>query len=285
MAKNWFDLGNNRWKLTITDDQNPDAPPSVYRGSKDEIADMLADSQHNANRRIAELKGNGNGKSVHFGPVAGDPKPLSPNERMTTVAELQDPATVDQAFSRLHQAATGETPEEQRDRRKREEEDNYNRVATDTALQFARDTPEYVMTQHNANTMVAYMRLHGMDLTNIENFQQAFDHLSAEKLLQREAPGSETQTEEEEDEVTERNAPTPKAPPKPPARISTGIQQRDISGTPPRPTTRLKYSREQLDQMSPQTYKQLMLTDRAELEKCEAYYAKRPQKGQLVPAQ
>lgn len=276
MAKTWTDLGNNRWKLTITDDDNPDAIPSVYRGSKEEIADMLADSQFNANRRIAELKTNGK----------HDPKPLSPNERMQTVAELQDPATVDHAFSRLHEAATGETPEDSRARRQREEEENYNRVATDTAMQFAADTPEYVMTQHNAHTMVAYMRLHGMDLTKMENYQLAFDHLNAEKLLQRAQPMTETETEDEEETMVERNAPTPKAPPKPPARISTGISQRDISGTPPRPQTRLKYSREQLDQMSPQTYKQLMLTDRAELEKCETYYAKHPtQKGQLVPAQ
>jgi hypothetical protein len=187
----------------------------------------------------------------------------------------------------MNSAATGESPEDSRARRQREEEEEYNRVATETAMQFARESPEYVMTQHNANTMVAYMRLHGMDLTKIDNYQLAFDHLSAEKLLQRTAPTAETETTEDEEEtMDERNAPTPKAPPKPPARISTGISQRDISGTPPRPQTRLKYSREQLDQMSPQTYKQLMLTDRAELEKCETYYAKHPtQKGQLVPAQ
>ena len=268
MAKNWTQIDANRWKLTITDDENPEAPPSVYRGTKAEIADMLADSQFNANRRIAELKRAPNG-SAH-------PKPLTPNERMQTVAELQNPATVDQAFSRLHEAATGETPEEAHTRRQAEDEERIRNLAVDAAQQFERETPEYYHIQHNANVMVDYMQLRGMDPTKVENYRQAFDYLAAKKLLQPRPPEAENQDEDEEEEMVQRNAPTPNAPPKPPARISTGIQSRDISGTPPRPTTRLKYSREQLDQMSPQTYKQLMLTDRAELEKCEAYYAKHP---------
>jgi hypothetical protein len=278
MAKAWSELGNGRYKLTITDDDNPDAPPSVYRGSKDEIADMLADSQFNANRRIAELKR----KPVHFGEVAGDhpngssAHPLTPNERMQTVAELQNPATVDTAFSRLHQAATGESPEEAAERRQREEMERFNERATNVAVEFAANTPEYAQTPHNANTMVGYMRTHGMDLTNPDHYRQAFEALSAAQLLQTMAPGADNQDEVEEDTTLERNAPAPKAPPKPPTRIATGISSRDISGTPPRPTVRLKYSREQLDNMSPQQYKQLMLTDRTELEKCETYYAKRP---------
>jgi hypothetical protein len=273
--KQWQDLGQGRWKLTITDDENSEAVPSVYRGTKEEIADLLADSQHHANRRIAELKRDG--KPVHFGPISGDPKPMTPNERMQTVADLQNPATVDKAFDRMYEAATGETPAERRDREQREANERYEQQGVETALRFARENPEYVMTQHNANTMVGYMRTHGMDLTNIDHYVTAFAALSAAKLLQLKPLEAEPEIEPEEEEtMVERNAPTPKPTPRTPARISTGVRASDISGTPPRLTTRLKYSREQLENMSREDYKRLMLTDRAELEKCEEYYAKRP---------
>src|SRR3974390_1462688 len=96
--KQWQELGQGRWKLTITSDDDSEAIPSVYRGTKDEIAELLADSQGHANRRIGEPKGGGMGngrKPIHFGPVSGAPNPLTPNERMQPVADLQNPATVD----------------------------------------------------------------------------------------------------------------------------------------------------------------------------------------------
>ena len=279
--KQWQELGQGRWKLTITSDDDSEAIPSVYRGTKDEIAELLADSQGHANRRIAELKrgGDGNGsKSIHFGPVSGDPKPLTPNERMQTVADLQNPATVDKAFDRMFEAATGETPEQRRERDQREAGERLEREGVDTALRFGREYPEYWQTQHNANTMVGYMRTHGMDLTNIDHYVTAFEALSAAKLLQMKTAEVEVPNESEEEETVERNAPTPTPVPRTPARISTGVRASDISGTPPRPTTRLKYSREQLENMSRQDYKQLMLTDRVELERCEKFYAEHPAK-------
>ena len=58
--------------------------------------------------------------------------------------------------------------------------------------------------------------------------------------------------------------------------MSTGVRDSDISGSQPAPGTRLKYTREQLDSMSTKQYRDLMQSDRAELERCENYYATHP---------
>lgn len=261
MAKRWEDLGNNRWKLTITsDDPGENVPPSVFRGTKDEIADLLAESQGHANRRIAELR-----RSAPAAPAP--PKELSAAERLQTVAELNNPATVDKAITRVMSV------EEDRQRIQREEAERFDQRAVQAATSFAEETPEWYPSEHNKNTLVRFMQAQGMNPTVRAHYTQAFEELDAAKLLQPKPPGQPELEPEDEDE--QRNAPAPQLP-KAPTRISTGVTQRDISGLPPRPTTRLKYSREQLADMSRETYKRLMLSDGRELQRCEDYYAKHP---------
>lgn len=271
MSRRWEDLGNNRWKLTITADDPEDASqPSVYRGTKEEIADMLAESQSNANRRIAELKRGPNG---HAAPPAA-PKPLSPSERMQTVADLQNPATVDKGVTRVIESVMGPI-EEERERRHRQDLADHEREAVQAATAFAEDTPEWFPSEHNKNTLVRFMRSQGLNPTNRAHYIQAFDELSAAQLLQP-RPSEEEPELEPEATAVERNAPAPPKP-KAPSRVSTGITRADISGTPPKPTTRLKYTREQLANLSSADYKRLVLTDRAELERCENFYSAQDQ--------
>jgi hypothetical protein len=269
----WTELPNDRWKLTIASDDDPSIPPSVYRGTKAEIAEMLAVSQGNANRRIAELRshanGNGNGHSE-----PAPPGPLTPGERLQTVVDLSDPAKVTGAIKRAVESEMGTTMEAERARRQAEEAERIDRLQGEAAAAFAQSTPEWYPTQPNKNALVHYMVNNGFDLTSPESYTQAFEDLTEQKLLQPK-PEGETETEPEEDDG-KPNAPAARPAPKAPARISTGITGRDISGLPPRPTTRLKYSREQLDNMNRADYKQLMLTDRKELERCEQYYATHP---------
>src|SRR6516225_4981909 len=98
MGKQWTDRGNGQWKLVITDDANG-LILSTYYGTKDEIADKQADSLASAGRRINELR-NGNGQ-------ANAPRPLSATERLQTVSELNDPATVDRAITRVVESVVG----------------------------------------------------------------------------------------------------------------------------------------------------------------------------------
>lgn len=268
--KRWEELGNDRWKLTITPDdpEDTETPPSVYRGTKNEIAEMLADSQSNANRRISELRTATKRTNGH----AAGPTPLTAEQRLQTVAELNNPATVDKAITRIIESEMGETMEQRRAREQRENAEQEESKATETAMRFAADTPEWVQTPHNAETMVNYMRSQGMDLTNKSHYIMAFERLSAAKLLQTKALEVETETELEDEDERQRNAPVPVPVPRAPTRLSTGVTQRDISGLPPRPTTRLKYTREQIAELSAYDYKRLMLDD-PQFTRCVEYYA------------
>jgi hypothetical protein len=275
--KHWEELPDGRWKLSIFSDEPDDqTPPSVYRGTKEQIAEMLADSQANANRRIGELKRNGSTPT----PNGHGPKPLTPAERMQTVAELGDPATAPEAITRVVESAMGETMEERRTRQQKEDNDALERAGFLAADSFVKETPEYLANQYNSETMFNYMRSQGMDPTNRQHYTLAFEKLTAAKLLQpkpSEAPTQEAEPEEEDER--ERNAPVPVPVPKAPTRVSTGVMSRDISGLPPRPTTRLKYSREQIAELGGAEYKRLMFAD-PDFSKCVEWYAQQDRQRQ-----
>lgn len=266
--RNWEDLGNNRWKLTILPDNPEDGtPPSVYRGTKDEIAEMLASSQENANRRINELRGGTkpNG-AVHT------PTPLTPADRMQIVADLDNPATVDTAIKRVVESQTGVSMEEQRAARRLDDE-------TNAAMQWAQNNPEWFDSEHNKWTLVRYMKTQGWDLANPAHYQKAFEELSAAKLLQTSPPGEREEVESEDETSGQRNAPVPVPVAQTPSRRSTGVMSRDISGLPPRPVARFKYTREQINDMSASDYKNAVLTD-PEFSRCVEYYAQQDRQQQ-----
>ncbi len=262
MAKNWQEQGQGtgRWKLTVTSDTPEDGTPvQVFYGSKDEIADKLADAQGHATRRIAELRRNG-----HQG-ANTDPRPLTPAERMQTVADLSNPATVDRGVTRVMESVIGPVEGLLEDRQTRE--------AIAAATSFAEETPDWVPSEYNKTKIVGFMKSQGLSPANRESYTQAFEELSAAGLLQAAPESHDNQTEETAQEP-ERIAPTHTGP-RPPSRISTGVRSADVSGTQPRPINKLKYSREQIANMSAATYKRLMTSDPA-LARCEDYYAKQP---------
>lgn len=272
--KNWQDLGNGQWKLTITVDGDPMVPPSVFRGTRDEISDKLADSQANANRRIADLRRTTNGNGTPTPPASpSGPRPLSATERLETVADLQNPATVEKAVTRVMESVVGPVADFQRDR-----EDRNTRTAVQAAEMFAERTPEWYPSEHNKQTLVAYMKTQGLNPMDTMQYTQAFEALTAAQLLQERPEADDTNDEPEANEG--RNAPNANAKPRTPTRYSTSIRSSDISGRPPVPSGKphLKYTREQLRNLSAEQYKRLLQTDRAELERCEAYYAKTPER-------
>lgn len=273
----WHDLGGGRHKLIVTSDE-PGVPHSEYKGTLKEIASMLANSQRHANRRLAELRGmTPNGHAEPAQQIVAV-KPLTPDERVKTVAELSNPATVDTAVLRVVESAMGPLADE-RARRQEEDADRYNRRIVETVNQFMAETPQWVSSDHNNQVLAGYMQSSGMDPLNRAHYDQAFEYLTSIGLLKLEPTEGEPSAESEETDL-EPNAPAPKAVVhRPPTRISTGVTSRDISGVPPRPNaTRLKYSRDQLMNMGPEEYKKLMFSDGQELLRCEQWYTAHPVK-------
>lgn len=274
--KQWKDLGNGQWKLTISADGDPTAPPlSVFRGTKDEILDKLADSQIHANQRITQLRGNGNTPAT---PFPANPKPLTATERMETVADLQNPATVDKAVTRVIESVVGPVEELRRDQRE-DREDRRTRMAVQAAEQFAERTPEWYPSDHNKQTLVNYVKTQGLNPLDTNSYTRAFEALTAAQLLQDRPSESEQPPQPEAER--ERNAPDANAKPRTATRYSTSIRASDISGRPPAPSGKphLKYTREQLRNLSAADYKRLMQTDRAELERCENHYAQQARRA------
>jgi hypothetical protein len=268
MGKSWTDRGHGQWKLVITDDATG-AVLSTFYGTKEEIADKQADSLASAGRRITELRSNN-------GHTAPAPKPLSAAERMQTVSDLGNPATVDQGVLRVVESVVGPVSELRQDR-EAERMERFERAAISTAEAFADDTPDWYPSDYNKNVLVRYMQTQGLNPTNPAHYTQAFEALTAAQLLQpkpAEPPEPES-INNEPPPAPERNAPAPTRQASPaPTRYSTSIRHSDISGTRPGGTTvRLKYSREQIARMGASKYKELMTSD-PELTRCVEYYAK-----------
>lgn len=243
MAKNWEDLGGGQWKLTITDDQNR-VPPVTVRGTKDEIIEKLSDSKINGDARIADLKG---------------AKPaLTETQRFQMVADLNDPSKVERAITTVVEQIVGPTEEIRRDRAE-ERTERLVRRAVEAATTFADRTPDWYPSAHNKATLTEYMKRFGLDPGTVSEYTKAFESLKAANLLQ--PPPDEEDDENTNDGTAhpaERTAPTPAAKPTTPTRYSTGVRSTDVSGTRPTPTNRLKYTREQIDGMSRQDYKEKM---------------------------
>jgi hypothetical protein len=246
MAREWQDLGGGRKKLTITDDKGRVPPVYVY-GTEQEILDKLADSKINGDVAIAAAK--------NAAPA------LTPGDRMQLVADLRDPAKVDTAITKVVEAAVGPLEDIRQDRRE-DRQERQIRLATEAATAFADSTTDWYNSEHNKRTLVNYMRRMGLDNTKVESYRNAFDELNNAKLLQArpaEGDGGEGETATESQATpNERTAPAPTAQPRTPTRYSTGVRPSDVSGSQPRPTNRLKYTREQIDRMSAATMKSLM---------------------------
>lgn len=267
--KRWEDRGDGQWKLTVTSDSNPSAPPSVFYGTREMILDKLADSQANANGLISQLK------ATAPPAPSSQPKPLSPEERFQTVTELGNPATVDRAVTRVIESVVGPVSELRQDRSDSAAE-RQTRAAVEAAEAFARRTPDWHPSEFNKRSLVGFLQTQGLDPTKTENYTLAFENLSAAQLLQP-LPAEPTSTDEEAEQG--RNAPTPTQRPIQ-TRFSTSIRSSDISGTAPRPTVRLKYTREQIANMSARTYKERM--SEPEFVRCTEYYAQQDARKRRV---
>lgn len=256
MAKNWESIGEDKWKLTVSPDGG--GPLSVFYGTRDEITEKLADAQANANgvlHRVIPRTPHGDGVNGNGNNVPpSDLKPMTANDRMQAVADLSNPATVDKAVTRVMESVIGPVDQFQRDR-EAERVERIERAAVAAVEEFCSLTPAYLPSDYNNNTLVGYMSRLGLDPTSVASYQRAWNELSGAKLLQ---PKSE-QAPDDDEPTLDLHRPNAENPPRPaPTRYSTGVRSSDISGSPPVPTRRLKFSREQIANMSAAEYKRNM---------------------------
>jgi hypothetical protein len=249
MAKHWEEIGDNKFKLTLSPDEG--GPASVYYGSREEIQDKVFDSQVNAIRRIEQLRTtstpNGNGHET--AQPYTQPKTLSPDERMQAVADLSNPATVDRGVTRVMESVIGPLADFNADRTER--------AAVAAAEAFAAELPDYFPSDENSQMVVRFLQQHPQyDPTNISSYKLAFFELSKAKQLKTITNKGDNDTEPSA-ELQERNAPN-LPPPMAPARYSTGIRSSDVSGSQPIPSKRLKWTRESIQNMSAATYRRNM---------------------------
>lgn len=253
MAQQWEQVGegdNRQWKLTIT---TVGRSPQVYYGkSKAQIAEQLANAQEHATEAIDQLK---QGNRPAPAPRKATPQPLQPGERMQVASDITNPAKVETAVTRVIESVTGKPISELA-------AGNAEQNAANAATRFVQGTPDWYPTEHNKQTLVAYMQTHSMDNTKVEDFSRAFQNLMAAGLLQTRPEQPKTVEAE-----PERIAPRTQTP----ARVSTGIRANDVSGTTAPPSRRLKYTREEIDKMGKEKYKHLLMTD-PELTRCVEYY-------------
>lgn len=270
--KNWENINEGpgrRVKLTI--DPGQGAPLQVYYGNnRQQITDQLVDAQEHATRRIAQLQREpGAATPPAPKPPRRRPAPLGDGERFQIATDMQMPATVDKAVTRLVESATGVTMDELRGVVDDHREEETATAAIAAATQFIQAEPNWYPSDHNKRTLTDYLETMGLDPTNVQSYQRAFRTLTQAKLLQ-------VRTDEDdnppEDQEPERIAPTRIAGSLPRPRVtSTGIRSSDISGNAPRPSVRLKYTPEQISQIGPEKYKHLMLTDPDFVRAAEAY--------------
>lgn len=274
--KKWDDLGNGQWRLTITDDKDANARPVVVKGTKDEIIEKLADSKLEGNRYISQLRSQSPAPPPAAPAPSNGTKPLTAAERMQVAADITNPGAVDTAVTRVIESVIGPVKELQRDRAA-EREERAERAAVAAVNAFMAQTPEYYRTPHNNQLLVEYMKTYRLDNSKVESYTHAFERLSAVPGLLQVAPLEDETTTEVTRNGPEPTAPTPRAAPTS-TRFSTSVRSSDISGRAPEPnrTPRLKYTREQLQNLSASEYKRLMQTDGKELARCEDYYAKTP---------
>ncbi len=219
--------------------------PQVFRGTTHRlVADALLKAQANATKRLQELRAEQRPQPVASAqPLA---HPLTAEERMQLAHDISDPDRSDAAVERIL-AAKGVRLNEvseliaERNLRRRSE------AAIEAAAKFEVETPDWIATAHNKQTLVNYMQAQGMQPT-LPNFHTAFENLRTAGLLQLETEEPTPATPEPAKEP-ERISPVTT---RPRTTLSTGV--RAGNGSPAPAQSRPRYTKRDLDNMELDEY-------------------------------
>jgi hypothetical protein len=168
------------------------------------------------------------------------------------------------------ESVTGITVDQLKQNTQQQEEDRAVERATATAKQWAENEPDWFNSPHNNQTLVRYMDTMGLNPEQTASYQTAFRELRAAGLLQP-RPEDDNENQPETPPGPERIARVPNGANGKPRVTATGFRSSDISGAPPRASTRVKYTPEQIARLGVTEYKHLMLTDPEFVKAAEAY--------------
>jgi hypothetical protein len=199
------------------------------------------------------------------------PEPLTAEERMQLVQDIQDPEKFEAAQQRLVRATIGD-PNALRTRLARVEQRLDRTTVQEEALAFKRGCPDYFPSQSNLETLAAWMYKNNLDPIK-ENFQLAYDTLK-DVLEVRPAPASVVQP-------TVSVQPEPQPAPRP---VSSGLTRSNASDSGPvaSPGSDIVYEQwkgyEALERMPGDEYKRRLLREPGFKEKVQALDNARAQK-------
>lgn len=189
------------------------------------------------------------------------PEPLTAEERIQLVQDMNDPEKFDAGSARLIRSQIGD-PEALRNRITRLEESNMRYMVQQEALAFMRSTPSYYACEENKETLCAWIIKNNLDPIK-ENFQLAFETLGpggAGVLTQRPEPQSEPVAPVAPVVETHpvETAPIVEAPAPQKKPGAFGLTRNNSSDQGPAPAPQ-GFSKEDIDRMSADEYKQKIL--------------------------
>lgn len=193
------------------------------------------------------------------------PEPLTAEERMQLVQDIQDPEKFDEVGRRFVRATVGD-PDVLRTRIARIEQRLDRSNVHEEALAFRRSRPDYYPTNDNLQTLAAWIEKNQLDPIK-ENFELAYDTLK-DVLETRPAPAPvSVQPVVPAQPVTPAQpvAPAQTAPVRP---VSSGLTR--SNGSDSGPVSNVGITRQELEKMTGDEYKKRLLHEKGFREKVEA---------------
>lgn len=234
--------------VAFIDMENGKRPQRFMGKTEKEVADQLLTAQENATILIdRQRKALGGDKPEARQPAAPSRKrALSAGEKLKVVADMANPATVEEAITTVVESRIGRSldsiAEEDKANAKAEEE----RAAVAAFRQFQSENEEYVNTDYNRKVLVKYMRNMNYPPT-LHNFGLAFEELFSQGLMTKK-PAAETQPDASQEPI-------------PPVRTesSSSLRSSDApsGGVPPARPRKKTWTKQELVEMPRAEYNKL----------------------------
>lgn len=225
--------------------------------TRKEMSEKLAAAQFTGSRTINDLKKNRRADSAPAAPVVI--KPMSADERMSAIRDLQDPAKFDHVISRAVESTLGRPLAEVKRITTKYDEDTQ-------AAQIIAETQRFVATTADwypsaANKVELANRIENNNLAyTANNLGIAWDAMKAEGKADLKPAGADDELEPDEQQqqqqqqrqeevyLSERTRPRATS-------YSTGFRNGEVRTQRP-PAAKPKYTKEDIEKMPPSVYEQ-----------------------------
>lgn len=240
------------WQATDAEG-NPVGPPSKIFGkgateveAYKDLAHKLREANIQAARKIKEYRDKYRTYDREKVAMTFDPQPLTAEKRIEIARLLADPATVEDGYALLYQAQFGESPEQVRARRAREQEAEWLALGKQETDKFLVEHPDFPVGPISKKLLLDEVQARKNKATEegssfgwtAHNLEIVYDDLVERGLLtprQLEVtePTPPVQIDEQRRASQEQIPPTVASPANPPA---TAANTSEASGTRPRGT-------------------------------------------------